>query len=63
MHFCAEPRHAVCFEVAMMSMTAPQMTLMFLGTVVCLGAAFVWMFWELQKPAQLPGSSKRFGRS
>jgi hypothetical protein len=47
----------------MMTMTAPQMTLMFLGTVVCLGAAFVWMFWELQKLAPLPGSSKRVGRS
>jgi hypothetical protein len=44
-------------------MTVPQMTLMFLGTVVCLGAALVWMFWELRKPAQLPRGRDRFERS
>jgi hypothetical protein len=44
-------------------MTVPQMTLMFLGTVVCLGAALVWMFWELQKPAHLPRRRGRFERS
>jgi len=50
----------------MTMMTVPQMTLMFLGAVVCLGAAFVWMFWTLQKPpkpAQLPRRSGRFERS
>jgi hypothetical protein len=44
-------------------MTAPQMTLMFLGTVVGLGAALVWMFRELRKPAQLPRRRDRFERS
>jgi hypothetical protein len=44
-------------------MTVPQMTLMFLGTVVGLGAALVWMFWELQKPSQLPRRRDRFERS
>ena len=44
-------------------MTVPQMTLMFLGMVVCLGAALVWMFWELQKPAQPPRRRDRFERS
>jgi hypothetical protein len=44
-------------------MTVPQMTLMFLGTVVCLGAALVWMSCELQKPAQLPRRRDRFERS
>jgi hypothetical protein len=47
----------------MMTMTVPQMTSMFLATVVCLGAALVWMFWELQKPAQLRRRSDRFERS
>jgi hypothetical protein len=44
-------------------MTVPQMTLMFLGMVVCLGAALVWMFCELQKPAQLPRRRDRLERS
>ena len=44
-------------------MTVPQMTLMFLGTVVCLGAALVWMFCELRKPAQLSHRRDRFERS
>jgi hypothetical protein len=39
------------------------MTRMFLGTVVGLGAALVWMFWELRKPAQLPRRRDRFERS
>jgi hypothetical protein len=47
----------------MTMMTAPQMTLMLLGTVVCLGSAFVWMFWTLEKPAELPRRSGRFKRS
>jgi hypothetical protein len=47
----------------MTMMTVPQMTLIFLATVVCLAAAFVWMFWEWQKPAQLPRRRDRFGRS
>ncbi len=46
-----------------MMMTVPQMTLMFLGTVVCLGAALVWMFCELRKPVQLPRRRDRFERS
>ena len=43
-------------------MTVPQMTLMLLGTVVGLGATLVWMFWELQKPSQLPRGRDRFER-
>ena len=41
-------------------MTVPQMTSMFLATAVCLGAALVWMFWELQKPARFRCRSDRF---
>jgi hypothetical protein len=55
-------RHAVYWIKPKMT-TVPQMTLMFLGTVICLGAAFVWMFWELQRPAQLSPSSDRVERS
>jgi hypothetical protein len=47
----------------MLTMTVPQMTPIFLATVVCLGAPLVWMFWELQKPAQLQRRSDRFERS
>jgi hypothetical protein len=44
------------------TMTVPQLTLLFLGTVVCLGAALVWMFWELRKPALLARSRGRLDR-
>jgi hypothetical protein len=47
----------------MTMMTVPQMTVIFLATVACLGAAFVWMFWELQKPAQLARRSDGFERA
>ena len=30
-------------------LTAPAMTLVFLGIVVSLGAAFVWAFWEIER--------------
>ena len=30
-------------------LTAPAMTLVFLGVVVSLGAAFVWAFWEIER--------------
>jgi hypothetical protein len=32
-------------------LTAPALTLLFLGVVVGLGTAFVWMFWEMEQPA------------
>jgi predicted negative regulator of RcsB-dependent stress response len=31
------------------ALTTPALTLLFLGVVVGLGAAFVWMFWELEQ--------------
>ena len=31
----------------------PTFTLMFLGTVVSLGFAFVWMFWEIENQARV----------
>ena len=30
-------------------LTAPALTLLFLVIVICLGAAFVWMFWEIEQ--------------
>lgn len=30
-------------------LTAPALTLMFLIVVIALGAAFVWMFWEIEQ--------------
>jgi predicted negative regulator of RcsB-dependent stress response len=33
-------------------LTAPAMTLLFLGVVFSLGAAFVWMFWEFEQMKQ-----------
>ena len=30
-------------------LTAPVLTLLFLGVIVALGAAFVWMFWEIEQ--------------
>ncbi len=41
-------------------LTAPGLTLVFLGVVVSLGIAFVWMLWEVEqtKPRR---NSDRFG--
>jgi Flp pilus assembly protein TadB len=30
-------------------LTAPALTLLFLGVVAALGAAFAWMFWEIEQ--------------
>ena len=30
-------------------LTAPALTLVFLGVVVSLGSALVWMFWEIEQ--------------
>jgi len=30
-------------------LTAPALTLIFLIVVICLGTAFVWMFWEIEQ--------------
>jgi hypothetical protein len=34
-------------------LTAPALTLFFLGVVVGLGAAFVWAFWEIEQASKL----------
>jgi len=33
-------------------MTIPGQTLVFLGVVVSLGIAFVWVFWEMEQAAR-----------
>ena len=43
-------------------LTAPALTLVFLGVVVGLGTAFVWMFWEIeQSTSRPPRNSDRVG--
>ena len=32
-------------------LTAPELTLVFLGVVASLGTALVWMFWEMERAA------------
>jgi hypothetical protein len=45
----------------MLSMlTAPDLTLLFLGVVVGLGVAFVWMLWEIEQ-SRPRRNSDRFG--
>ncbi|HEY1412276.1 MAG TPA: hypothetical protein VGF36_09050 [Rhodopila sp.] len=43
-------------------LTAPDLTLLFLGVVVGLGIAFVWMIWEVeQMTSKSRRNSNRFG--
>ena len=35
-------------------LTAPALTLVFMGVVASLGSAFVWMFWEMERVAAKP---------
>jgi hypothetical protein len=43
----------VCIGSRMVNMlTAPGLTLLFLGVVVGLGTAFVWMLWEIEQTSK-----------
>jgi predicted negative regulator of RcsB-dependent stress response len=42
-------------------LTAPGLTLLFLGVVVGLGIAFVWMLWEVEQVSKPRRNSDRFG--
>jgi predicted negative regulator of RcsB-dependent stress response len=42
-------------------LTAPALTLLFLGVVVGLGIAFVWMLWEIEQRSKPRRHSDRFG--
>jgi len=35
-------------------LTAPELTLVFLGIVAGLGTALVWMFWEMERASSKP---------
>jgi len=43
------------------AITAPGLTLLFLGVVVGLGTAFVWMIWEIEQTSKPHRSGDRFG--
>jgi hypothetical protein len=54
--------YAACLELWMFTMlTAPALTLVFLGVVVGLGVAFVWMLWEIERTSKPRRNSDRFG--
>jgi hypothetical protein len=42
-------------------LAAPGLTLLFLGVVVGLGTAFVWVLWEIEQMSKPHGHSDRFG--
>ena len=42
-------------------LTTPGLTLLFLGVVVGLGVAVVWMLWEIEKGSNPHHKSDRFG--
>ncbi|MGJ4887037.1 hypothetical protein [Bradyrhizobium sp. HKCCYLR20261] len=46
----------------MNSLTSPELTLVFMGVVVSLGAALVWMAWELERGARQPAKIRRGDR-
>ena len=43
-------------------LTVPEMTFLFLGVVLGLGTAFVWLFWEIEQRVSKPRrNSDHFG--
>jgi hypothetical protein len=40
-------------------LTPPDLTLLFLGVVVSLGAALVWMMWELEQRSKQPAKARQ----
>ena len=42
-------------------LTAPGLTLLFLGVVVSLGVSFVWILWEIEQLSKSHRNSDRFG--
>ena len=43
------------------TLTAPELTFVFLGVVVGLGTAFVWMLWEIEQVSKPHRDSDRLG--
>jgi hypothetical protein len=51
-----------CLAAGIVNMfTAPALTLLFLGVVVGLGIAVVWMFWEIEQRAKPRRDGDRVG--
>jgi hypothetical protein len=60
--FAVGSRHSALAGSRMLSMlTAPALTLLFLGVVVSLGVAFVWVLWEIEQFSKSHRNSGRFG--
>ena len=54
--------YAACILRWMFDMlTAPGLTMVFLGVVVGLGVAFVWMLWEIEQTSKPRRNIDRFG--
>jgi hypothetical protein len=54
--------YVACIAAGMLTMlTAPGLTLLFLGIVIGLGTAFVWMLWEIEQTSKPHRNSDRFG--
>jgi predicted negative regulator of RcsB-dependent stress response len=43
------------------TLTAPALTLVLLGVIIGLGAAFIWAFWEIEQVSKAPRRGGRFG--
>jgi len=43
------------------ALTAPALTFVFLGVVVGLGIAFVWLFWEIEQVSKPHRDGDRLG--
>ncbi len=43
------------------TLSAPALTLLFLGVVTGLGAALVWAFWEIEQISKARRNGNRFG--
>jgi hypothetical protein len=49
------------YEGMLAMLTAPALTLVFLGVVVGLGAAFVWALWEIEQVSKSHRNGDRAG--
>ena len=49
------------YEGMLTMLTAPALTLVFLGVVVGLGAAFVWAIWEVEQVGKPDRNGDRLG--
>jgi hypothetical protein len=54
--------YALCIAAGMVDMfTVPGLTLLFLGVVVGLGVAVVWMLWEIEQSSKPRRNGDRVG--